>query len=391
MSLAKGCRLVAAAIVLGALVAAGPARGEIVEDHLLMATQSTATHLFPLNPANRRITAAQAGVLVMRSDRTSRLDMEDQGGDSIKSRASDDFVAFAGMIDLGAGAGLGLSHQTLFHKVETEFGSQTRAEPKLELMKQQHSALQLTVELTDWLAAGMAIRYLYKDVVLFGAPSLDDNEITRYKTTLVGYGSGFSVHTERGGVSYSYFPPLRGKSDIEGEERIIVEPGEIVVDAAFLPTKDWTVGLLGKKWLNELDDRAKGTTASDNETDISLFGLDPDQYVLPTQLIMVGVDHALTPAASLAVSAGQEQAEFNFRDLMRYDRVDVRQSQHGGDAHESVKYNRYRAMVKFDNQGIELTGGAGLFSRQHDLPASMGSASYQADGKELFATISMKL
>ena len=152
--------------------------------------------------------------------------------------------------------------------------------------------------------------------------------------------------------------------------------------------KALAVGLLVKRWINEVDDLASGTTAADDQTRISLYGLDPDQYLFPRQLVMLGCDWSFAHAAMLRLSVGQEQAELNFRDLLVFDRAGLRQRGSGTD---SLSYNRYRAVLSFADKGMEADAGLGMVSRQHDFSSDENGGSYKADAKEIFATIGMKL
>lgn len=380
--------LTALSIALTAGIFGTDAAAEMAESNTQMATDTLATHMFLLNPAVQKPEGTRAGLFGMRSGKKTKLDQSSTGGDTIESDVSEEYLVFGANTDLGAGAGLGIQHQTLFRKVETNVSSRRNQPPLEELHKVQHTAARLFVELTDQVRAGVAVRYLFRDLTILGDPFLSQSESTRYKTTLFGYGSGFTANFGAGGVSYTYFPPLRGKSEIYGEEFIVVEPGEIVLDGGYRVNNNITLGLLLKRWINEIDDRAAGTTAADNQTNISLFGLDPDQYLLPKSLLMIGGDYDFSKALVLKLSIGQEEAGFNFRDFRRFNRVDVRQR---SQSDEIIKYNRVRAVVRFVNNNIEFNGGIGLFERAYSFSEAMNSGKYESGGQELFATVGMKI
>lgn len=371
------------------LLAATPvARAEMAEESLQQATDSNSTHLFTLNPAVLTPKGLQGGALLLRQSRTSSLDHTGTGGDKLSTEVQDEYECAALLVDLGAGAGLGVSHQLQFHKAETSDETSKNGRSLAETVKIQRSTLRLMVELTTELHAAINIRYLYRDTSIFGDPFMSPGEETRYKTTMVGYGSGFVYQFKNAAAAYTYYPPLRGKTDVEGEEKIVVEPGQIGFDGYFEARKDLVVGLLAKRWLNEVDDLASGTTAADNQTKISLYGLDPDQYLFRKQLIMLGADWSFNKQAALRFSIGQELADLNFKDLLIYSRAGVRQR---GSGNEELKYNRYRAMLRFGDKGVEADAGLGIVSRKYDFSDDMNGGSYKADAKELFATIGMKL
>jgi hypothetical protein len=361
---------------------------DMAESSLQNATDSSATHLFLLNPAIVKPAGTKAGAFALRSTKKTTLKQEAEGGDNIESNTNDDYLVFAAGADLGAGAGLGLSHQALYRKVDTNLASRNSQPNFVETHKIQHTAARLFIELTEQIRAGVAIRYLFRDSSILGDPFIGQAALTRYKTTLFGYGSGFAANYGNATFAYTYFPPLRGKSEIYGEEFIVVEPGEIAANAAYKLNAPWTVGILAKRWINEIDDRAEGTTDATNQTNISLMGLDPDQYLIPKQLLMIGGDFEFNKALTFKVSLGQEQAGFNFRDYVRYNRIDVRQR---GNQDENIKYNRVRAVVRFINNNLEFNAGLGLFQRKFNFPESMNSGVYESGGKELSVSVGMKI
>lgn len=367
------------------------ARAEMAEEVLQHATDSASTHLFTVNPAVLTPKGLQGGVLLLRQTRTSTLDHTDatpNPRDKIQSEVQTEHQEVALSADLGAGAGIGVSHEIAYHKVETDDVSANRATPLTETTKTQHSQVRLLVELTSDFEAGVAVRYLYKDVSIFGEPFMSAGNETKYRTTMVGYGSGAVYRFKSAALAYTYYPPLRGKTEVEGEEKIVVEPGQIGVDGFYEVKKDLKIGLAGKRWINEIDDLASGTTAEDDQTNISLYGLDPDQYLFKKQLVLLGMDWDFSKAASLRASLGQEVAELNFGDLMVYNRAGVNAR---GSGKDELKYNRARVMLRFSQNGMEADAGIGLCNRDHDLPSNWNGGSYKATEQELFATIGMKL
>lgn len=368
------------------------ARAQIAEDHVQQASDGASESLFSVNPAWSKPTKTSAGLLMLRDSKQTKLDQSASSNDTITNKTNDDYLMASAGADLGSGAAIAASHQTLYRKVSTDVSSRSSAFPVVETQKIQHSQLRLLVELTDELRAGMVIRYLYKDQALFGDPNMQGRrgtgEPTRFRTTLVGYGAGFAYAQKDFGAGYAYYPPLRGKTEVEGEEKIVVERGQISVDGFYRVNGQWTGGMLYKRWINEIDDLAAGTTAADNQTRISLYGLDLDQYVIPVDLVMLGADAELNKQTILSVSLGRETSEFNFKDLMSYNRLAVRQS---STTNDTVTYYRLRAAVKFTSKGVEVSGGGGYFTRHYDFPEAMNSGKYESTGKEIFVSISVKI
>jgi len=361
------------------------AKAEMAESYVRFPTDAYNPGLFLLNPGAQRPDKVKAGALLVRQTRTTDLDQSSTQGDKLTSEFKAESVVFGALLDLGAGAGVGLFHENQYQSVVTTTSATRRGE-KEEIQRQQHSQVRLAVELTDEIRAGMAVRYLYQDHVIYGDLFLQNGMTTRYKTSLIGYGSGAAYVGKLGGAAYTYFPPLRGKAKIQGEEKIIVESGEVSLEAFLAPGQGLTLGVSGKKWLNELDDRAFGTTASDDQTNISLYGLDVEQFVVPFQLMTLGVDYELNKSATVRVSAAQEKAEFNFIDKARFQRLDVRQQE--SERHDEMKTTKLRAGIRFGAKGIDGQAGVGVFSRAHNLSQDH---KYEASGRELFATIGVQL
>lgn len=365
------------------------ASAEMLEQFMLFPSDALQEHLFLLNPADPKPQGMKAQAAAGRSSKSVKLDQSQGGGDTLVNDVGADHVGAALQADLGAGAGIGLSHQRMFRRLEARIEGQNARFRPVELLKEEQSAVRLVIELTDNLRGGMMMRYLYKDYKILGSPFLRDNLATYYKTSLIGYGAGGSARLGGIGASYAYYPPLRGKSNIEGEEYIIIEPGEIIATLGVHASPQFSLGLLFKQWINEVDDRAAGTTAADDQTTISLYGLDLDQFLFPRQLLQLGLDYHLSKETALRVAAGRQNDEFNFQDMAGFNRLDVRQP--GRTGNPQLTYTRIRAGVHYGAKGIDLQAGMGIFSRSHEFSDAMGGAKYEADGREMFATLGVKI
>lgn len=334
-------------------------------------------------PPKSRSSGHETGLLMTRDERTTKLDHTEVGGDEIKSTVFDEAILGTVNFDLGAGARVALLHELVFRKTKTTSSAIRRGAPREEVEKTQMDALRITIELTEGLTAGMMLRYVYRDRLIYG--DLSVGQQTNYKTSMIGYGGGAAFNLKNFGLGYAYFPQLRGKTDILGEEKIVVEPGFLNLDASYKPNDQFVISLLNRRYLWELDDIGRGTTNTDtNQTRISLYGLDPDQYLLTDSLTMLGISYGLGKIATLKLALGQEKAHFNFQDLMVYNRVDVRQRT--GDPRD-LTYNRVRAQLQWLlNRGLHISVGMGLYERKFDFPTAMNAGTYEASGKELITS-----
>jgi hypothetical protein len=381
------CLVTGAAGGLCALaLGAGQARGEMAEELLELATAGDAGHLYPLNPAHLRPKGAQAGALLLDHTRTTVLDHGSTGGEKITSDVKDDYEAGAALVDLGAGAGIELSHTIDFHSVTTALDGRRNVSDKAEVAKIQHSEARLVVELTNELKAAIDVRFLHKDMTVYGEPFLRDGQTTHYVESLTGYGAGFAYDGKGFGLGWTLFPPLRGSTQVVGQQMIVIEPGLVSIDGWLKPQANLTVGVVGTEYFHDRDDLAAGSTAPDNTTTISLYGLDPDQYVLPEQLVMLGADYELSKQTVGRLSVAQETDKLDFADYAQYGAIGVRQ-----DGPLGTTTQRLKGGFRFLNQGVQVDIGLSYFQRSLGLPASMNGGSYKASGKELYAAAGLRI
>lgn len=369
----------------------GQSVNQLAESVSSLATDTAHPSVIPLYPGyfppKERLNTNDFAILLTKEEKTTTLDHTHVGGDDIKTKSTQEAAAAMVGFDMGAGARVSILHELYFRKSKTSSSALRRGVPREELEKIQQDALRITIELVEGLSAGMMLRYLYLDRSIYG--DLTVSTPTSLKTTLIGYGSGAALQFKTFGFGYGYFPQLRGKTEVLGEEKIIIEPGSLNIEAFYRPNDDFVISLLNRRNLWELDDIDKGTTTADaNQTRISLHGLDPDQYLLTDSLTMLGLGANLNKGVRLKLSGGQEKAHFNFTDLLVYNRVNVRQRT--GDARQEVTFNRVRGQVQFLlARGMEISAGMGVYERKHRFPVTMNDGKYDSSGRELMASLAL--
>jgi len=354
---------------------------DMAEEGLQMPTDGGFGGLFPVNPAFLRPKDMRFGALGLRSRRATTLDHTVEGGTKIASTVTNDFVGAGFGLDLGAGAGVAIEHVDQFRLVESLIDKRNVGKPIREVSKVQQTSVKLVVELTPELRAAIVMRLLQQQTLILGQPFLSPNQTTSYAPQMVGYGGGLSYSVADMGIGYAYYPPLHGKASVSGQEFIVSESGFIAVDA-FARSGAFTIGVLGKSWLVEIDDLAAGGTAADNKTRISYYGLDPDQYLIRTQLAMVGLDYALTKDLALRLGGGQEQGRFDFRNLLVFDGVGVRQR-----GPDKITTSRGRVALHGIFSQLEVDLGYGSFSRSYKFADNEGGGTYKTIGQEMAAVV----
>lgn len=379
----------ASVVVTSWVLWATPAVADPVGELTMMPTDGAASHLFLSNPATHMPSAStEAGLLAARTKRTSMIEHVDDGGDKVETASQFETLAAAFMADAGAGMGVGVSHAAEFREWATDFADRGGAD-RTETTRFDQTSARAVIELMEGLNAGFSARFLRRQVSILGDDSLGPAEATSYKVSFFGYSAGMAWNFGRGGFGYAYEPPLHGKARVEGEDRIVVEPGRIELDAFYKANDQCTVGLLARRALNEVDDLAAGTTADDDQTRISLYGLDPDQYVIPDRTVMLGLDWKAAPAVWLRFAAGEERATFNFRDYFVYSQIGARQDK--DDEDEGLRYYRYRAAAEWSQGKLQAAAALGYWTRKADFPDSMNGGSYEGKGTEMRVTVGTQL
>jgi len=373
-------------VTIGLLNTASIGFAQLMDDTLRMPTDGAGDHLFLGNPASLKPASLRGGVLVTSDARENTLNQDANAGNTITNEVKTETVQFASLVDLGAGAGLGLMHQSNFKEISTT--SNTDETARVEQIKTTLTTGAVIIELTDSIKAAFAIRGLHKEWSIFGAPFMNEGTQTRYVLPTAGPGYGVDFNNKRFGASWAIFYPLRGKATIQGEEMLLVESGEILLDAFYEINANFLIGIGGKRWIHESDDRAQGTTASDNTTDISLYGMDLDQYIRPEQRYEAGLDYTASNQLKLRLGLSQQRESFHFNDLRRFNGVDVRQS---GDQKEFLTYNKIKGILKFVSNNLQLNVGLGHYIRTRSLPDNMNGGEFKSTVTERFVTLDIKL
>lgn len=373
-------------IVLMLVFSPSLAIAQDIDDTHRLATDGAAEHLFLGNPASRKFSSLRGGSLVSSRQRETELDQTFTSGDKIKNKVSSESIHFGTLVDLGAGAGFGVSNQTNYKEIITTSSSDTTE--RRELIKTTTTTGSVAIELTEELTVAFAIRGYYKEWSVFGAPFMDEGRQTKYVMPTAAPGHGVDYKLNDFGASWAIFYPLRGKSTIQGEEFLIVESGEVFIDGFYEINSQLRLGIGSTRWIHETDERSTGTTADDDQTNISLYGMDLDQYVNPEQRFEVAFDYQATNQIQLRGAVSQQTDSFHFNELERFNGLDARQ---GDDDHEFMVYNRLKVMMKYSSNNLQVHLGVSRYSKKHTFPDSLNGGVYNSAVSEQFLTVDIKL
>ncbi len=375
-------------VLLTAFIAAPFARPSLAaetNDAAIMPTDPASASLNRKNPALIPTKANQGGLITVGMDTTTRLKRTSVGGQDIVSAVSQHLWGGAGAISLGEGAALGFGYELDSWEANTSFSSQRRQVPHQEKMKTQSFNFSLSSELNSYFRGGIDARYSMREFTIIGAPNLNENQATEFSAGMLSYGLGLAFQLNDLAVAYSYFPTARGKSEIYGEYLMMINNGFSDVNFTYRLSGIWRVGLLYHRVLSAVDDLAKGTTAADNRTNISLGGLSPDQYLIPTQSISLGADYQWRPAAICKFAIGQDQANFDIEKRRAFSGLGL--NQNGQTL--LVRTQTAKAALQWAYTQFDGAIGFSFLRREFKFPEKMGSGDYSAHGQGIFVEVKM--
>ena len=236
-------------------------------------TDASSEHLFIENPSIYFPSQTEMNIVVHRKVSDSNFkttnfgDVEEQKTSSLGRN-----VGVAAGLDLGGGLGVSLNHQLLeMEEINTHTDRGDRE--YLETFKSHYTSVKVSVELTESIFAGIRMGVLNEHNEIIGSFRASSSEFTRFSTSMIGTGGGLSYHQEKISVGGSYLPPMKGKSEVYSEEKLVTSPG-VAEFSGSLQNGDKRYGFSLKRWIYKFDDRFLGTTLNDaDQTPISLYGI----------------------------------------------------------------------------------------------------------------------
>ena len=327
---------------------------------LFQATDASHDSGFLLNPAKNPSSAkatkasgaSQGTLLVVMSGRDTKVE-NSSNGQSTSSNVEDFSVAGSLMLNAGAGLTLTLNGEhSISDVVSSRMGSNN---DQLESLKDTIIDGRLSVVLTEMFALGITIKSQRLDYNLKGNLFLSEDEVTAYTGMMIGPGYGFKGTIPLGSlikqVDYgvTFIEPLKGKSEVNGEQFVIFEPSVLELGASFV-ISEFLVGLSYREWGYNADDRYFGTIyPNDDASDVDLFGLDPQRNsIFPLRNIQLGLDYDVLSNATIRASYAYESAEVSFNPG-----ATTPEFRENGDY---ISYNSFTVGGSYTHSGLEMTG-----------------------------------
>ena len=219
--------------------------------------------------------------------------------------------------------------------------------------------------------------------MIVGNYDLPQQEATRFKTTMFGYGLGGIYRFPKGSFGVASLPPLRGKTDIFGEEKIVATPGELEFSADYAPTKEHRFGLQYATLQYKRDDLAEGTTIdNDSNAPISLTGLSYDRFLFPYRRIGLGYDHTFSSQMTGIFALYREESEFLFDP-----------DSEPGDSDELLTMNSYtlKLNLKYTSGDLTFVGGLNFNEAETEFDRSDTAVTYESSTRTLHMVLEKSL
>ena len=185
------------------------------------------------------------------------------------------------------GAAVGLDGA--FSSGDLKATTDQRNSESVETLRERRGQMHFAVAFTNDTRAAFAYRYTYIERDVLGSFNLRRGENTTYKGSFSGYKLGLFHQQPAFGVGVYNAPAMRGKASVEGEQKILAAPGVVGV-AGYVNGSLLRFGLGAQQFYYKKDDRRRRSTSEITQRQISLNGLDLDQYFFKTRRLMAGFD-----------------------------------------------------------------------------------------------------
>jgi hypothetical protein len=281
-----------------------------VEERSWTVTSFLTPNPFQLNaaalPTDKTIVG---GLRLNRNEKASYISNPNNNSQAVKHAVEKKDVALGFLLPLG-GAAFGLSADESTRNVTGR--AENSNNDLFEEFWIRDYKMKFVVDLLPELRAGFTFRYQSLESDLLGSYGLAAADRTRYRGTMSGYSLGVNYRLQSISLGLFTAPPLRGKITIEGEQKIITDPGLGGVELGWTLSDRLTIGLSGLKWSYKRDERDDDATSPDDQRDIFLRGIDVDQYYRRTLAVGLGVEFAILPSVGIKGSYVRQDGVYLF-------------------------------------------------------------------------------
>lgn len=318
------------------------AQAEILEERLTSGSSIFVPSPFPINPAanatNQTIVAVQQA---KRDEHVIFTVNPDQNPTDIDEKIAKKDLAIGGQYPLG-GASMGLQYAESRRNVGAK--NENSNQQNDELFVHRDYRLTFGVDFTTELRGAFTFHYSGLQSDLTGNFNIGANDRTRYHGTMSGYGLGLYYQLRMLGIGAFTHPPMRGKATVEGEQKIITEPGLYGVNFDFRAAPLLNLNFNVTRWSYKHDERDDPSTSPTDQRDIVLRGVDINQFLRKTMAYGLGAEAAVTPMVFVKGQFLKQEAVFLFDpDHLPGDDKDLE---------SRVRYSELKAGVSIKNRSF---------------------------------------
>jgi hypothetical protein len=242
-----------------------------------------------------------------------------------------------------------------------------------ETLRQKNGNLRILVNIDRETRMAFVYRLHYIERDVLGAFNLRSGENTTYKGNLTGYKIGIFHQRQDFGIGAYNAPAMRGKAEVDGEQKILSESGTAGFDA-FYNMAALRLALGIERFYYKRDDRRELSTSTDTQRRFSLNGLSLEQYFFATERSRVGVDFLLKRQAVIRTMVYQTKGEWLFEP----------ERSPGGESRnrQEMKFNGGKISFLFDGVTARLELGLQKEARKRGIIRdSQGSFGFRTYGE----------
>lgn len=326
-----------------ALGIAGSARADILEERISTGSNQLAPTPFVLNPAQN-----PTGVTLFGAEHSKRDDKVDfvlEPGNNqaeVSEKISHKDIVLGGQYPLG-GASLGLQYSEQQRSVSAKHINSNRNNN--EKFTNRDYRLNFAVDFTPALRGAFTFHHTKLHAELAGNFFVGNDDHTHYKGSMSGYGLGLNYSLNLLQIGLYSHVPMRGKAMVEGEQKIISEAGIYGLDLNFRPKPQFNIAFHVSRWSYKHDERdSSDATSPENQSQISLRGVDINQFFRKTMSYGFSGEFALTPMVFAKGGLKFQQGVFLFNgDLVPGDKKNQE---------TRMDYKEFRAGVALRNKAF---------------------------------------
>jgi len=296
-------------ILLGLVIPLVPVQAQYLEEESRLATDGASGSVFVENPAAIEASKTWITYANVKTQKKYDVVVNDNVETDVNALIDSTYHGAGISYPLGGGAAFGLAAQQIGRDLETRVDGRNNVFAESERVK--HFSGKFIIDLTPNLRGGFAYRWTEVRKDILGNFNISENDRTKYLGTMTGYNLGIFYEKGKGGIGIGHHPGMRGKADVQGEEKIVTQRGYTVIDGYKESGKN-RYGLVIKKYQYKRDDRAEVVDSFVDQRRMSLNGIDLEQFLFDTEFIMIGIDHKLNNEVDLKASLGRYKSVFLF-------------------------------------------------------------------------------